>query len=63
MPNAATTTRTRLIVYGDAKPVTREALARRFSLTPDRVQSAPPSETQDLTLIVGLDQATAKKTP
>jgi LCP family protein required for cell wall assembly len=54
---------TRLIVEGDATPVTREALVRRFSLSPDRVRSDPPSETADLTLIVGLDQAGTKTTP
>ncbi len=54
---------TRLIVYGDAKPTTREALVRRFGLSPDRVSSDPPSETTDLALIVGLDQAGIKAAP
>ncbi len=54
---------TRLIVQGDATPVTREALVRRFGLSPDRVRSDPPSETADLTLIVGSDQAGTKTTP
>lgn len=54
---------TRLIVHGDSHPTTRETLARRFNLTPDRVSSEPPSDTVDLTLIVGQDQAQAKSSP
>ncbi len=48
-----------LITYGDDKPVTREALVRRFSIPPDRIRSEPSSSTADLALIVGADQTTA----
>jgi hypothetical protein len=56
-------TQSRLIVYGDSKPSTREELARRFSVAPANVRWEPTSDTTDLTLIVGQDQAMAKAGP
>jgi len=56
-------TQSRLIVYGDSKPSTREELARRFNVAPANVRWEPTSDTTDLTLIVGKDQAMAKASP
>lgn len=53
---------TTLITYGDGKDVTREALAGRFGITPDRVRSEPPSESADLALIIGADHIAANAT-
>ena len=44
-----------LITHGDGKDATREALVSRFGMAPDRVRSESPSESADLTLIVGAD--------
>jgi LCP family protein required for cell wall assembly len=44
-----------LISHGDTKPQTLEALIRLFGIAPENVRSEPPSEEQDLTLIVGTD--------
>jgi LCP family protein required for cell wall assembly len=44
-----------LISHGDTKPQTLEALIRLFGIAPENVRSEPPSEEQDLTLIVGSD--------
>jgi LCP family protein required for cell wall assembly len=51
--------RTELISYGDGNDATREALVSRFGITPDRVRSESPSDSADLTLIVGADQVIA----
>ena len=48
-----------LITHGDGKDATREALVRRFGMAPDRVRSESPSESADLTLIVGADLVSA----
>ena len=53
---------TQIIVHGEGKTTSREELVRRFSLTPNRVRFEPASDTVDLTLIVGADQADAKST-
>jgi LCP family protein required for cell wall assembly len=53
---------TQLIVHGDGKPISREELARRFNLTPDRVRSQPPADAVDLTLILGADRVPAPST-
>jgi hypothetical protein len=53
---------TQIIVHGDGKTTSREELVRRFNLTPSRVRSEPPSDSVDLTLILGADQAQAKST-
>jgi LCP family protein required for cell wall assembly len=51
---------TLLIVHGDGKVTSREELVRRFNLPPARVRSEPPSDTVDLTLILGSDQVKPK---
>ncbi|MGC8781106.1 MAG: LytR C-terminal domain-containing protein, partial [Anaerolineae bacterium] len=51
---------TLLIVHGNGKVTSREALVRRFNLPPARVRSEPPSDAVDLTLILGADQAQAR---
>jgi polyisoprenyl-teichoic acid--peptidoglycan teichoic acid transferase len=48
-----------LVTYGDAMPNTREALIKKYSITPDHIRSEPPSSDADLTLIVGADQVNA----
>jgi hypothetical protein len=48
-----------LITHGDGKDATREALVSRFGIASDRIRSESPSESADLTLIIGADQATA----
>lgn len=48
-----------LITYGDGKDATRETLVSRFGMAPDRVRSESPSESADLTLIVGADLMSA----
>jgi LCP family protein required for cell wall assembly len=53
---------TQIIVHGEGKTTSREELVRRFALTPNRVRFEPTSDTVDLTLIVGADQAEAKST-
>lgn len=53
---------TQIIVHGEGKTTSREELVRRFALTPNRVRFEPASDTVDLTLIVGADQAAAKST-
>jgi LCP family protein required for cell wall assembly len=50
---------TTLVSYGGGKDVSREALVNRFGITPDRVRSEPPSDSADLTLIIGADQVVA----
>jgi polyisoprenyl-teichoic acid--peptidoglycan teichoic acid transferase len=45
-----------LITHGDEKANAREALVRRYNIPPDRIGSEPPSDSADLTLIVGSDQ-------
>lgn len=50
---------TTMITYGDGKDASREALATRFGVTPDRIRSEPPSDSADLTLIIGADHAAA----
>jgi LCP family protein required for cell wall assembly len=56
--NAATAdyAETLLITHGDGTPGTLETLVQRFGITPDRIRSEPPSESADLTLVVGADQ-------
>jgi polyisoprenyl-teichoic acid--peptidoglycan teichoic acid transferase len=51
---------TMLISNGDGHDVTREALVSRFGIAPDRVRSELPSDSVDLTLIVGADQVIAE---
>jgi LCP family protein required for cell wall assembly len=48
-----------LITYGDGNDSTREALASRFGIAPDRVRSESPSEFADLTLVLGQDAVSA----
>jgi polyisoprenyl-teichoic acid--peptidoglycan teichoic acid transferase len=50
---------TALVTHGDGKDATREALVSRFGITSDRVRSESPSESFDLTLIVGADVVSA----
>jgi LCP family protein required for cell wall assembly len=50
---------TTMITYGDGKDASREVLATRFGVTPDRIRSEPPSDSADLTLIIGADHAAA----
>jgi len=45
-----------LITHGDSAPFTRELLIQRFAISPERILSEPPSDSADLTLIVGQDQ-------
>ena len=45
-----------LVTHGDGKPATREALIRQYGISPDRIRSEPPSDTVDLTVILGSDQ-------
>ena len=45
-----------LITHGDEKPNAREALVRRYSIPPDRIRWEPPSDSADLTIIIGSDQ-------
>jgi LCP family protein required for cell wall assembly len=52
---AADFTDTVIISHGDTKPQTLEALIQLFEIAPESVRSEPPSEEQDLTLIVGTD--------
>ena len=48
--------RTWLITHGDEKPAAREALVRKYNIPPDRMSSEPPSDSADLTVIIGSDQ-------
>lgn len=52
-----------LISHGEDKPATVEALARWFNIPPERIRSEPPSDTVDVTLIVGQDQVQAAAAP
>lgn len=56
-------TETWLVSYGDTKPATVEALAQWFKIPPSRIRSEPPSDTVDVTLIIGQDQVQAATTP
>jgi hypothetical protein len=46
-----------LITHGDSAPATVEMLVQQLNISPDRIRSDPPSESADLTLIIGADQA------
>jgi polyisoprenyl-teichoic acid--peptidoglycan teichoic acid transferase len=50
---------TMLIAQGDGKDATREALVSRFGIAPDRVRSESPSDSADLTLVIGADHVIA----
>jgi hypothetical protein len=54
---------TTVITHGDGAPATLEALVQRFSISPDRILSDPPSDTVDLTLVVGADQIKTSAAP
>ncbi len=56
--NAATAdyAETIIVSHGDGAPQSLEGLVQRFGITPDRIHSEPPSDTADLTLVVGADQ-------
>jgi anionic cell wall polymer biosynthesis LytR-Cps2A-Psr (LCP) family protein len=48
-----------LITHGDGMDATREALVKRFGIPPDQVRSESPSESVDLTLVIGADLVSA----
>ena len=52
-----------LIIHGEGKTATIEALQQRFSITPDHTLSQPSDDTVDLTLILGIDQSETTKAP
>ena len=54
---------TLLITHGDSAPATVEMLAQQLGISPDRIRSDPPSESVDLTLIIGADQAAISAIP
>jgi len=56
-------TKSWLITYGNAKPLTREALIRRFGIPPDHIRSEAPSPDADLAVILGADTSQARATP
>ena len=52
--------RSELVIYGEAKPATVNALMSWFGITEDRVSSQPAAQDRDITIIVGGDQAQAQ---
>jgi LCP family protein required for cell wall assembly len=48
-----------LITHGDGSDATREALVSHFGIPPDRVRSESPSESADLTVVIGADLVSA----
>ena len=51
-----------LVIYGEAKAATVDALMNWFSITEDRVSTQPAVEDRDITVIIGGDQAQAGAT-
>jgi hypothetical protein len=48
-----------LVIYGDPKEATIDALLTRFGISEDRVSTQPASEDRDIAIIVGGDQSAA----
>lgn len=46
-----------LLIYGDPKQATIDALLTRFGISEDRVRTQPASDERDIAIIVGSDQA------
>ena len=46
-----------LVIYGDPKPATIDALLTRFGISEDRVSTQPADADKDIAIIVGSDQA------
>jgi hypothetical protein len=52
-------TQSELIIYGDPKQATIDALLTRFGISEDRVSTQPAAADRDIAIIVGADQAQA----
>jgi LCP family protein required for cell wall assembly len=56
-------TETMIVNHGDVAPESQDAIIRFFGLLPEQVRSEPPSESADLTLIVGSDRLAQTAAP